>query len=331
MTRAAVVCGLGTYLPEQVVTNDMLAEVLDTSDAWIRSRTGIQQRHVVAEHWTTGDLAVEAATRALASAGLSRVDAVVVATTTPDYYCPATAPTVAARLGMDGAPAFDVSAACTGFVYGLATVSAMIAAGVLKSAVFVGADTFTRTLDPGDRSTRSLIGDGAGAVVLRAGEADEDGALLAFDLGSDGNQVDVLIVPAISRTDRANGRASGYFRMDGKAVFNQAVTRMAESVQRVLDGVGWPVGDLDHLVPHQANARILAAVADQLDVAPDRVVTNIADVGNTVAASIPLALAHGMRQGRVRGGNTVVLTGFGAGLTWGSAALRWPNLADTTS
>jgi len=330
MTRAAIVSGLGTYLPEDIVTNDMLAEVLNTSDAWIRSRTGIRQRHVVAEHHTTGDLAVKAASRALSSASVSHVDAVVVATTTPDCRCPATAPTVAAKLGMAGVPAFDVSAACTGFVYGLAAVSSMITAGLVESALFVGADTFTQTLDPSDLSTRALFGDGAGAVVLRAGEADEDGALLAFDLGSDGNHVDLLIVPAVSHAERADRQAGGYLRMDGRAVFNQAVTHMTQSVQRVLDAVGWHIADLDHLVPHQANARILAAVADQLDVEPSRLVTNIADVGNTVAASIPLALSHGMRQGLLQGGNKVVMTGFGAGLTWGSVALRWPKLTKAT-
>lgn len=326
MTRAAVVCGLGSYLPEQIVTNAMLAEVLDTTDAWIRSRTGVQARHVVGENFTTGDLAIAAGANALSSAGLKQVDAVVLATSTSDFSCPATAPLVAARLGMTGIVAFDVSAACSGFVYGLAVVSALITAGMVESALLIGADTFTQTLDPNDRTTRALFGDGAGAIVLRAGDITEDGALLAFDLGSDGNQADLLLTPAISRAERGSGQASNYFQMNGKAVFNQAVIQMSGSVQRLLGNVGWLIADVDHLVPHQANTRILAAVADQLDVEFSRVVTNLADVGNTVAASIPLALADAAQQGVLQAGDHMVITGFGAGLTWGSVALRWPKL-----
>ncbi|MBV6368142.1 hypothetical protein H7972_26360, partial [Pseudomonas aeruginosa] len=182
---------------------------------------------------------------------------------------------------------------------------------------------------PADRSTRALFGDGAGAVVLRAGDAEEEGALQAFDLGSDGHQFDLLMTPAVSRAERSSGQASNYFRMDGKAVFGQAVTQMSDSVRRVLDRVGWQASDLHHLVPHQANTRILAAVADQLDLPVERVVSNIAEVGNTVAASIPLALAHGLRQGILHDGGNMVLTGFGAGLTWGSVALRWPKIVPT--
>ncbi|HCI1787230.1 TPA: beta-ketoacyl-ACP synthase 3, partial [Pseudomonas aeruginosa] len=235
----------------------------------------------------------------------------------------------AARLGLVGALAFDLSAACTGFVYGLASVGSLISAGLADSALLVGVDTFSHTLDPADRSTRALFGDGAGAVVLRAGDAEEEGALLAFDLGSDGHQFDLLMTPAVSRAERSSGQASNYFRMDGKAVFGQAVTQMSDSVRRVLDRVGWQASDLHHLVPHQANTRILAAVADQLDLPVERVVSNIAEVGNTVAASIPLALAHGLRQGILRDGGNMVLTGFGAGLTWGSVALRWPKIVPT--
>ncbi|MBG6435026.1 ketoacyl-ACP synthase III [Pseudomonas aeruginosa] len=328
MPRAAVVCGLGSYLPEAVLSNDLLAAELDTSDAWISSRTGVRQRHIAGD-LGSGDLALRAASAALASAGLERVDAVVLATSTGDFCCPATAPRVAARLGLVGALAFDLSAACTGFVYGLASVGSLISAGLADSALLVGVDTFSHTLDPADRSTRALFGDGAGAVVLRAGDAEEEGALLAFDLGSDGHQFDLLMTPAVSRAERSSGQASNYFRMDGKAVFGQAVTQMSDSVRRVLDRVGWQASDLHHLVPHQANTRILAAVADQLDLPVERVVSNIAEVGNTVAASIPLALAHGLRQGILRDGGNMVLTGFGAGLTWGSVALRWPKIVPT--
>ncbi|MDF5796599.1 beta-ketoacyl-ACP synthase 3 [Pseudomonas aeruginosa] len=289
---------------------------------------GVRQRHIAGD-LGSGDLALRAASAALASAGLERVDAVVLATSTGDFCCPATAPRVAARLGLVGALAFDLSAACTGFVYGLASVGSLISAGLADSALLVGVDTFSHTLDPADRSTRALFGDGAGALVLRAGDAEEEGALLAFDLGSDGHQFDLLMTPAVSRAERSSGQASNYFRMDGKAVFGQAVTQMSDSVRRVLDRVGWQASDLHHLVPHQANTRILAAVADQLDLPVERVVSNIAEVGNTVAASIPLALAHGLRQGILRDGGNMVLTGFGAGLTWGSVALRWPKIVPT--
>ncbi|AZE58409.1 MULTISPECIES: beta-ketoacyl-ACP synthase III [Pseudomonas] len=324
MARAAVICGLGSYVPEAIVTNDMLAEVLDTSDEWIRTRTGVSQRHIAAAHQNTGDLAIEAAKCALLSAGLKRVQAVVLATATPDFSCPATAPRVAAALGMTGVMAFDISAVCTGFVYGLAVASALITGGLAQNVLLIGADTFTRTLDPSDRSTRALFGDGAGAVVLRAGDSCEAGALLGFDLGSDGTQAGLLMTPVITHEERKSQQATGFFSMDGRAVFNEAVTHMTESVQQLLKTVNWGIGDVDHLVPHQANTRILAAVADQLDVPFDRVVSNLRDVGNTVAASIPLALAHGHRAGILQEGDRVVLTGFGAGLTWGAVALHWP-------
>ncbi|KAB0563532.1 ketoacyl-ACP synthase III [Pseudomonas palleroniana] len=326
MLRAAVICGLGGYEPEAIVTNDMLAEELDTSDEWIRTRTGVGQRHIAGAHQSTGDLAIEAAARALSSAGLTQVDAVVLATATPDFSCPATAPRVAARLGMSGVMAFDISAVCTGFVYGLAVASSLITAGVVHSVLLIGADTFTRTLDPGDRSTRALFGDGAGAVVLRSGDSAEPGALLGFDLGSDGSLAGLLMTPAVTHEERANQQSTSFFSMDGRAVFNEAVNHMTESVQQILKAVGWEVRDVDRLVPHQANTRILAAVADQLDIPFERVVSNLSEVGNTVAASIPLALVYGHGAGSLQEGDRVVLTGFGAGLTWGSVALRWPRI-----
>lgn len=326
MTRVAVLAGLGTHLPPDVLTNDMLSQLLDTSDEWIRTRTGIRQRHIAAPGVRTSDLAVQAARNALASSGTDHVDAVVLATTTPDMACPGTAPQVAATLGLGGVPAFDISAACTGFIYGLATAAGMVAAGLFDSVLLIGADTFSTTLDPQDRTTRSLIGDGAGAVVLRAGRPGDPGAVLGVDLGSDGAQVDLLTVPAVTALQRGSGEASNYFQMQGRAVFMNAVTRMTESVTTVLKDVGWPVNAIDHLVPHQANARILTAVADQLGLEQTRTVMNIADVGNTVSASIPLALAEGLRTGRIHSGDKVVLTGFGAGLTWGSVALEWPDI-----
>ncbi|MCW2640391.1 MAG: 3-oxoacyl-(acyl carrier protein) synthase [Dactylosporangium sp.] len=328
MTRSAVVCGLGAYVPPRVVTNASLAEVLDTSDEWIRSRTGIRQRHVVDPGVATSDLAVDAGRRALASAGTDQVDLVVLATSTPDHPCPATAPEVADRLGLAGVAAFDVGAVCTGFVYALATAAGLIAIGVAERALVVGADAFSTILDPADRTTRAIFGDGAGAVVLRAGSADEPGALLGFDLGSDGQHADLITVPAGGSRQRSAGGSvdewAQYFTMQGKAVFFNAVLRMSESTATVLRDVGWTPDEVDWLVAHQANVRILHAVADQLGLDRGQVVLNLDRVGNTVAASIPLALHDAAAAGDLVPGQRIVLTGFGGGLTWGSAALRWP-------
>jgi 3-oxoacyl-[acyl-carrier-protein] synthase-3 len=324
--RAAVLCGLGGYLPSTVVTNDMLAAELDTSDEWIRTRTGIRQRRIADPGVRTSDLAVEAAGRALASAGLDEVDAVVLATTTPDLSCPATAPQVAHRLGLGGRAAFDVGAACSGFVYALAASSSLIRSGLFGSVLMIGADTFSTTLNPADRTTRAVIGDGAGAVVLRAGAMSEPGALLGFDLGSDGSGLDLMTVPALTGLQRGQGRGENYFQMKGRAVFTRAVLAMSESVTRLSAELGWSTDQIQHLVPHQANARILSATADQLGLPAERAVIGLADSGNTVAASIPLALCHRFAEGRFHHGDRVMLTAFGAGLTWGSAALYWPEL-----
>ncbi|MER6997778.1 beta-ketoacyl-ACP synthase III [Streptomyces sp. NPDC000410] len=330
MTRAAVICGLGTWVPPRVVTNDMLAAELDTSDEWIRTRTGITRRHVVNPGVSTGHLATEAGRRALESAGVTGVDVVVVATSTPDRPCPATAPVVASRLGLSGVAAFDVAAVCTGFVYGLATAAGLIGTSVAKTALVIGADTFSTILDPGDRTTRVIFGDGAGAVVLRAGDHEEAGALRGFDLGSDGRGVDLITVPAGGSEQRGSGvtaeEADTYFHMDGPQVFARAVRHMTSSVRSVLKDVAWDAEDIDHVVPHQANVRILDACARELGVSADRVVKNVDRVGNTVAASIPLALADASADGRLEAGQRVVLTGFGGGLSWGSAALTWPGI-----
>ncbi|MFH0522066.1 beta-ketoacyl-ACP synthase III [Streptomyces sp. M41] len=328
MTRSAVLSGLGTWVPPQVVTNDMLAAELDTTDEWIRTRTGITRRHVASDGMSTGYLATQAARNALKSAGVDRVDLVVVATSTPDRPCPATAPVVADALGLGGAGAFDVAAVCTGFVYGLAAAAGLIGTGVVDTALVIGADTFSTILDPGDRTTRVIFGDGAGAAVLRAGDPGEDGALAGFDLGSDGRGVDLITVPAggsqqrLSETEPAPTDA--YFHMDGPQVFARAVRHMSASVRGVLDRAALAPDRLAHLVPHQANVRILDTCARELGLPPERVVKNIDQVGNTVAASIPLALASGATAGRFTAGDSVVLTGFGGGLTWGSALLTWP-------
>ncbi|MER6128539.1 beta-ketoacyl-ACP synthase III [Streptomyces sp. NPDC001795] len=331
MERAAVVAGLGGWVPPTVVTNDQLAEVLDTTDEWIRSRTGIRERRWVSPGQSTGDLAVEAARRALSSAGEEAVDAVVLATSSPDRLCPATAPEVAARLGLGAAPAFDVAAVCTGFVYALATGAGMIALGAADSVLVVGADAFSTILAPDDRSTRVIFGDGGGAVVLRAGSPSEPGALTGLNLGSDGTLSDLIEVPAGGSRQRSTGLPAKtedtYFTMQGQAVYAQAVRRMAESVRETAARTGWSLDEIDSFVLHQANARILTAVARRLSLPPERFLSNIGTRGNTVAASIPLALADTVASGELRPGHKVVLAGFGGGLTWGSVALVWPHLA----
>ncbi len=340
MTRAAVVAGLGAWTPPTLVTNDDLAAQLDTDDAWIRTRTGIRQRHVVGPDQATGDLAVEAGRRALASAGVGRAGLLVVATSTPDQPLPATAPQVADRLGLGTVPAFDVAAVCTGFVYALATAAGLIAAEVADNALVIGADSFSTILDPADRATRVLFGDGAGAVLLRAGAPDEPGALHGLHLGSDGSRHRLIeragggsrartAVAAAHGEAQGYGTAhAGYLAMQGRAVFAQAVQRTAESVRATADRMRWPLETVDRLVLHQANARITAAVGRQLRTPADRLVSNIDRVGNTGAASIPLVLADAAAAGTLRPGHRVVLAGFGGGLTWGSVGLVWPRLRD---
>jgi 3-oxoacyl-[acyl-carrier-protein] synthase-3 len=330
--RAAVLAGLGSWTPPDAVTNDMLAEELDTSDEWIRSRTGIGQRFVVSPGMSTSDVAIEAGRRALVSAQAEPpVGAVVLATSTPDRSCPATAPLVASELGLGNVAAFDVAAVCTGFLYALATATGLIAAHVADAVLVIGADTFSTILDPKDRATRAIFGDGGGAVLLRAGRADEPGALLGFDLGSDGSDRELITVPAGGSEQRCTGEPAAdheqYFQMDGKPVFARAVRRMTESTRAIIDAARWTPEQVDRLVAHQANIRILNACARELRLPRERVVCNLERVGNTVAASIPLALADAAGRGQLTPGERVVLTGFGGGLTWGATALTWPEIA----
>lgn len=330
VAQAAVVEAFGASVPERVVTNVDLARTLDTSDEWVRSRTGIDQRRVAERGTTTADLAVEAGARALKASGDTSADAVVLATMTPDRPCPATAPEVAARLGLPSGLAFDLNAACSGFVYGLATAAGLLAAGIARRVLLIGADVMSRTVDPTDRNTAVLFGDGAGAVVLSNGDAGRPGALGPFDVGGDGDAADLLHIPAggsrrpadaASVADRAH-----YLQMDGKQVYRQAVAGMVASSRRVLDAAALTTADVDHLVAHQANARILAAVGDRLDIPAERRVCNVDRYGNTTAASIPLALVD-LAATRPGPGEIVLLTAFGAGLSWGSVLLRWPDLA----
>ncbi|GLZ39228.1 beta-ketoacyl-ACP synthase III [Actinokineospora sp. NBRC 105648] len=327
---AAVVTGVGASLPQRVVTNEELAGYLDTSDEWIRSRTGIGTRRWVDTGVSTGDLATQAGELALRSAGVDRVDAVVVATTTPDRLCPATAPEVATRLGLTGISAHDVNAVCTGFLYGLASAVGLIAAGNASSVLMIGAETFSTIIDPKDRGTAVIFADGAGALVLRAGSADEPGAVGPLVLGSDGSLADLIQIPAGGSRQRSSGEEAApedyYFRMRGREVYRHAVERMAGSAQEALLRAGLTMSDVDKFVPHQANARISVAVGERLGIRPEQTVSNVERVGNTAAASIGLLLAEATATGELRGGQRLLLTAFGGGLTWGATTMVWPDV-----
>ena len=317
--------GIGAALPPTVVTNDDLSRTLDTNDEWIRTRTGIERRHVAAPDQSTSDLAVIAARRALDAAGVGadELAAVIVATTTPDHPIPATAPFVAAGLGCEAA-AFDLNAACSGFVYGLRVAGSLAMAG--GPVLLVASELLTRVVEPEDRSTAVLFGDGAAAVVLARSD---DGATIGpFDLGADGALAELLIVPAGGTrqpTTAATLTAGGqWLKMQGSEVYRAAVAHMTESSQAVLDAAGITPDDVDLLVAHQANLRIVEGVARRLGIDTDRCSTTVSDHGNTSAASIPLALEHAVRTGRVGPDARILLTAFGAGLTWGSCLLDWP-------
>ncbi|WP_326752625.1 ketoacyl-ACP synthase III [Streptomyces hirsutus] len=316
--RAAVVCKVGAALPPHTVSNHDLTARLDTTDEWIRSRTGITQRHVAGADLSTTDLAVRAAAQALADGEPVTVEALVVATTTPDRCCPATAPAVATRLGLTGIPAYDIAAGCTGFIYALATAAGLIATGAVRTALVVGADRLATLPDPEDRTTVPLFGDGAGAVVLRRGSAGEAGALGPVVLGSDGTGADLI-----------RAASPGALHLDGSDVFRHAVDRMSIASRQAATAMGWGLADVDRLAPHQANSRITSFVARQLGIPDDRRLSNIAETGNTGAASVPLLLADASADGRLKPGHRTLLTAFGAGLTWGAVALTWPGLSLT--
>lgn len=328
--RSAVLAGIGAYVPPNRVTNAELTTRLDTTDEWIRTRTGIAARHVIGPGTATSDLAVEAGLRALKSAGDDHADAVVLATTTPDRPCPATAPDVAARLGLRGVPAFDVAAVCSGFLYGLATASGMIASGLADTVLLIAADAFTTIIDPEDRTTAVIFADGAGAVVLRAGRPDDPGAIGPMVLGSDGGLSDLIEVPGGGSRERSGGRPAEeygrYFRMAGRETYRHAVEHMTSASQRATELAGWPMAAVDRFAAHQANARILTAVAERLEIPAERQLSNIENYGNTGVASLPLLLAQEAQRGRLVAGHRVLLTAFGGGLAWGATTLRWPEL-----
>ena len=325
MNRAAVLEGLGAMVPPRRVTNEELAQLFDTNDAWIRSRTGISSRHWADPGTATSDLAVVAGRQALASADVSSVDLLVLATSTPNQVMPATAPEVADRLGLGTPAAYDMSVACAGFIYGLSAAAGAIASGTADRVLVIGADLWSTRLNPDDRGTAVIFGDGAGAAVVRAGTSDEPGALAGFDLGSDGAHYDLAMVPGHG-SRRRTAPEDEFMYMRGKEVFTHAVNRMSESSRDVLKLVEWEPDSVASVVGHQANARILRMVADVLGISDQRLVLHLDRVGNTSAASIPLALTDAAAQNRFTPGDRLLLTAFGGGLNWGSAALTWPDL-----
>ena len=319
MIRSRIV-GVGHHLPERVIENEWFRRELglDTSDEWIRARTGIERRRFASEDQLTSDLGIDAARAALANAGLrgSDVDAVILATTTPDATFPSTATKVQAAIGAGGF-AYDVMAACAGFVFALANADAMIRAGLCRRALVIGAETYSRILDWTDRGTCVLFGDGAGAVVLEAAEGES--GILSADLNSDGRFGDILYVDGgVSMTQTA-----GKLRMSGKEVFRHAVEKLAGTAGAALDKAGLRHDELDWIVPHQANVRIIEATARRLSTPMEKVVVTVQDHGNTSAASIPLALSTAVADGRIREGQAVVMEAIGGGLAWGAVALRW--------
>jgi 3-oxoacyl-[acyl-carrier-protein] synthase III len=323
MTLRAQVAGCGAYLPERVLTNNELAQRLDTSDEWIRQRTGISERRIAAQGELTSDLATMAAKRALERAGMngSDLDLIVLATATPDHTFPATATKVQARLGMKRGAAFDIQAVCSGFIFALATADNAIRLGQARTALVIGAETFSRILDWEDRGTCVLFGDGAGALVLN-GVADTGPGgrgVLSTHLHSDGSLYDILYVDGGPSTTGT----TGHLRMEGREVFRQAVQHLSETVEEALAANGLRGADIDWLVPHQANLRIIDAIGKRLSLRPGQTVITIERHANTSAASIPLALDEAVGDGRIRPGHLVLMEALGGGLTWGASLVRW--------
>ena len=323
MIRRAVVKGVGHYLPERVVPNAEFEKTLDTSDVWIRARSGIERRHFAAPDQTTSDLAIEAAKQALAMAKIdgAEIDAIVLATSTADLTFPSAATMVQHAIGNTKGYAFDVQAVCAGFVYALSNANALIVSGQADRVLVIGAETFSRIMDWTDRGTCVLFGDGAGALVLSAedGTGDTtDRGILSTDLNSDGRYKDLLYVDGGVST-----QTTGVLRMVGKEVFRHAVEKLAQTADTALEKIGMSPTDVDWVVPHQANIRIIQSTAKKLGVSMDRVVVTVQDHGNTSAASIPLALSVGVAQGQIKEGDVVVTEAIGGGLAWGAVVIRW--------
>lgn len=324
MTLRAVVRGVGHYLPDRVVPNSDFEKTIDTTDEWIRSRSGIERRHFAADDQATSDLAIRAAKAALADAGLAAdsIDAIVVATSTPDFTFPSVATMVQAGLGTTRGFAYDVQAVCAGFVFALANANGLILSGQARRVLVIGAETFSRIMDWTDRSTCVLFGDGAGALVLEAEDGagtSDDRGILSVDLHSDGRYRELLYVDG----GVSSNKQTGHLRMQGNAVFKHAVQKLAETAHTALDKVGLGADDVTWIVPHQANLRIITATAERMQVPMERVVVTVQDHGNTSAASIPLALSVGKARGQIKSGDLVVTEAIGGGLAWGAVVLRW--------
>ncbi len=320
----SVVSGCGSYLPEKIITNKQMEDIVDTTDEWIIERTGIKQRHIAAEGELTSDLAIKAAEKALEDAGLTGqdIDLIILATSTPDQTFPATATKVQWALGMENGAAFDVQAVCSGFIFALSTADNFIRAGQAKNVLVIGAETFSRILDWEDRTTCVLFGDGAGALVLTAKESSgttKDQGILSTHLHSDGRYNDMLYVDGgVSST-----QSTGYLRMKGREVFKHAVTKLADVVEEALDFNQLVAADVDMVIPHQANKRILDATIRKLKIDPSKVAVTVQKHANTSAASIPLALDDVLKENRIARGDIVVLEAMGGGFTWGSCLIRW--------
>ena len=319
MTFSRII-GTGSYLPAKVVTNDDLARTVDTSDEWIRTRTGIHSRHVAAEGELASDLALHASQKALQAARLdcADIDLIIVATTTPDIIFPSTACILQSKLGVAGCPAFDVQAVCSGFVYGLTIADLFIRSGQARHALVVGTEVYSRILDWSDRGTCILFGDGAGAVIVAASEQP---GILAAKLHADGSHKEMLCVPGSVHGGKVSG--SPFVHMDGGAVFKFAIRVFEEGANEVLQVAGLDVSDLDWFIPHQANIRIMEATARKIGLPREKLIATVHHHGNTSAASIPLALDEAVRDGRILPGQTLLLEGVGGGFTWGAVLMRW--------
>ncbi len=312
--------GTGSYLPAHALTNEALSQMVETTDQWIRERTGIAKRHIAADDELTSDLATQAAKRALDAAGMAAgdIDLIVLATTTPDQTFPATATAVQAKLGMGPGAAFDVQAVCSGFLFALANADSLMKQGLFNNALVIGAETFSRILDWSDRSTCVLFGDGAGAVVLQAGDGHQGDGVITHHVRTDGTKSDLLYVDGgVSSTGSV-----GHVRMEGNRVFKHAVTNISSAIREVLAATGKTADDIDWFVPHQANQRILNGVASRMGIEESKVISTIAEHGNTSAASIPLALDTAVRDGRIRPGHLVLSEAMGGGFSWGASLFR---------
>ncbi len=324
----ATITGVGFCAPPGILTNEDLAKLVDTSDQWITQRTGMKRRHIIWPDGVTSDLAVPAAQAALEAAGKTPqdIDCIICATATPDYPFPALACIVGARLGVQGKPAFDIAIACSGFIYSLTTAASLIRSGVYRSILIIGAETLSKITDYTDRTTCVLFGDGAGAALV---ERSVEDCFLGSDLGSDGSDPSVLYMPGggskfpYNRNGEVADQRLGYIKMQGQSVFKFAVNQMAASTRNALSQAALTTSDIDFVVPHQANLRIVDATVKMLGVPPEKCIVNIAEYGNTSAASIPIALAEAVENGLIKNDNVIVLVAFGGGLSWGSVVWRW--------